>query len=235
MSFHLKNVGKLPQSIVLTLALSSLLACGLDISNNKTSVAIPSPEQTQLAQNQNNLPRDISRAVLRDAAKRSGVKMPDLKITQVTATTFGNPCIFRFGEICTKEYRPIRGWKVVVQVKDQSWTYHVNQPGSQILLDPKVNVSATSQLPKDIADKVVSDASKRSGLPQNAIKITQATQKTFSNACVFSFGEVCTQQYDPVEGWIVTVKVKNQSWTYHVDKTGASIVLDPKVATSTKN
>ena len=122
-----------------------------------------------------------------------------------------------------------------MRVKDQSWTYHVNQTGSQILLDPKVNVSTASQLPKNIAAKVVSDASKRSGLPQNAIKITEATTKTFSNTCVFNFGEVCIQLYDPIEGWIVTVKVKNQSWIYHVDKTGESIVLDPQFANTIKN
>jgi uncharacterized protein YcnI len=233
MSRHLQNIGKLPQTIIFTLALTGLLACGMDITNNNPSLAVPSPQQVQSSPD--NFPQRISKAVLQDASKRSGVKISKLKITQVEFTTFGNSCIFKFGEICTKEYRPIKGWKVVVGVKDQSWTYHVNQSGSQIFLDPKVSISDSSQLPKNIGDKVVNDAAKRSGLPQNAIKITQTTQKTFSNACVFNFGEICTQQYDPVEGWVVVVKVKNQSWTYHVDKTGASIVLDPKVAIPTKN
>ncbi|MEA5552641.1 hypothetical protein VB713_16990 [Anabaena cylindrica UHCC 0172] len=233
MSFHLKNIDKLPQTLIFIFVLTSLLACGMDITNNNTSVAVPSPQQVQSSPD--DFPQSISRAVLQDASKHSGVKIRNLKITQVEFTTFGNSCIFKFGEICTREYRPIKGWKVVVQVKDQSWTYHVNQSGSQIFLDPKVNISKAAQLPKDIADKVVSDASKRSGLPKNAIKITEATQKTFGNACEFNFGEVCTQQYDPVEGWIVIVKVKNQSWTYHVDKTGASIVLDPQVVIPIKN
>ncbi|WP_413173576.1 hypothetical protein [Anabaena azotica] len=229
MLFHLKNNAKLSQSVVLTLVLSSLLACGVDVANNNTSVAIPGSEQIQIAQN--TLPRDISTAVLRDASLRSGVKMADLKISQVTPTTFGNRCMFEFKEVCTKEYRPIQGWVVVVKVKEQSWTYHVSQ-SSQIVIDPKINISDVSQLPESIADKVIQDASSRSGLPNSAIKITRSTTETFSNSCVFNFGEVCTQLFDPVEGWELIVKLKGESWTYHVDKSGSQIVLDPKIATS---
>jgi uncharacterized protein YcnI len=226
---HLKNNSKLSQSVVLTLILSSMLACGVDVANNNTSVAIPGSEQIQIAQN--TLPGDISTAVLRDASLRSGVKIADLKISQVTPKTFGNRCMFEFKEVCTKEYRPIQGWVVIVRVKQQSWTYHVSQ-SSQIVIDPKINISNVSQLPKSIADKVITDAASRSGLPKSAIKITRSTTKTFSNSCVFNFGEVCTQLFDPVEGWQLIVKVKGESWTYHVDKSGSQIVRDPKITTS---
>ncbi|MEI6370404.1 MAG: hypothetical protein WCO49_11940 [Nostocales cyanobacterium ELA608] len=75
----------------------------------------------------------------------------------------------------------------------------------------------------------MSNASKRSGLAVNSLKITQSIQKTFSNSCVFNFGEVCTQIFDPISGWEVIVKVKSQFWTYHVDITGTRIVLDPQI------
>jgi hypothetical protein len=213
-----------PQIFVLVLIITSLFSCSLGVSENSTSANAKNPEQRQL--NQNVLPKSIEQAVLRDAARLSGVKIPNLQITQVTATNFGNPCMFKFGEICTKEYNPIPGWRVIVQVKEQAWTYHVNKSGSQILLDPNVN---TNKLPKKIANAVLSDASKRSGLAVNSLKITQSTQKTFSNPCTFGFGEVCAQIFDPIEGWEVIVKVKSQFWTYHVDITGSNIVLDPQV------
>ena len=89
--------------------------------------------------------------------------------------------------------------------------------------DPKIS---TNQLPKKIANAVLSDASKRAGLAVNSLKITQSTQKTFSNSCVFNFGEVCAQNFDPItQGWEVIVKVKSQFWTYHVDITGTRIVF----------
>ena len=217
-----------PQIFVLVFMVTSLLGCSLGVTENSTSANAKNPEQSQL--NQNTLPKSISQAVLRDAAGVSGVKISDLQIIQVTSANFSNPCIFRFGEVCTREYNPIPGWIVVVQVKEQSWTYHVNKAGSQVLLDPKIS---SNQLPNKIANLVLSDASKRSGLPISSLKIIQSTQKTFSNSCVFNFGEVCAQIFDPVKGWEVIVKVKSQSWTYHVDITGVRIVLDPKIAKTT--
>jgi uncharacterized protein YcnI len=208
--------------------ITSLLGCGLGGTKNSTSANAKNPEQSQL--NQNTLPQSISQALLRDASGISGVKIPNLQITQVTSTNFGNSCVFKFGEICTKEYNPTPGWIVFVQVKEKVWTYHVNKSGSQILLDPKIS---SNKLPKKIANLVLSDASKRSILAVKYLKITQSTQKTFSNSCVFNFGEVCAQIFDPIKGWEVIVKVKSQSWTYHVDITGVRIVLDPQIAKTT--
>ena len=200
------------------------VVCNLGVNENNTFANAQNIEQLQL--NQNTLPKSISQAVLRDASRVSGVKSSNLQITQVTSTNFSNSCIFKFGEVCTREYNPIPGWIVIIQVKEQSWVYHVNKSGSQILLDPKIT---NNQLPKKISNAVLSDASKRSGLAISSLKVTQSIQKNFSNSCTFNFGEVCTQIFDPIKGWEVIVKVKNQFWTYHVDITGTRIVLDPQV------
>ncbi|MEH2189523.1 MAG: hypothetical protein V7K64_25665 [Nostoc sp.] len=96
-------------------------------------------------------------------------------------------------------------------------------------------MSTLQTLPKAIADAILSDASSRSGVGIADLKITQATPKTFGNLCKFNFGEVCTQQYDPVEGWKVIVKVKEESWTYHVNKSNSQIILDPKVNATEKS
>ncbi|BAY97080.1 hypothetical protein NIES37_10170 [Tolypothrix tenuis PCC 7101] len=234
---HVSSVtSHIPQGVILTLALTSLLSYGIGLSSNNTANAAPRAAQVQLSQNVQNsgnrLPKAVAQAVLNDASKRSGVAIANLKITQATAKTFANPCIFQFGEVCTREYRPIQGWEVIVQVNEQSWTYHANRNGSQILLDPKINVSGNVTLPRAIANKVLADAAKRSGVAVANLQITQATAKTFGNQCHFNFGEVCAEIYKPVEGWEVSVKVKEQSWTYHVNKSGSQIVLDPKIKTS---
>ncbi|MEH1834508.1 MAG: hypothetical protein V7L29_21150 [Nostoc sp.] len=233
----IKSTLQLPRGVVLTLALTSLLSCELGLTQSNSAAAVVNTNTTQLSQRlqaqSNNLPRAIANRILRDASKRSGVPRRELQITQVTLKTFANPCIFNFGEICTREYNPIEGWEVVVRVRQDSWTYHVNKSGSQIVLDPKV--SALQILPKAIAYAILSDASNHSGVAIADLKITQATPKTFGNPCQFNFGEICTQQYDPVEGWEVIVKVKGQFWTYHVNKSGSQIVLDPKVSAINKS
>ncbi|MBR8839933.1 MAG: hypothetical protein DSM106950_39540 [Stigonema ocellatum SAG 48.90 = DSM 106950] len=138
---------------MLALAFISLLACGIGLSDNKSATAFPGAEYmggsyiSQVSQGSqkltNKLPKAIANAILRDASKLSQLAIGDLKITQVTQKTFGNGCKFKFGEICTQEFNPIEGWEVVVQVRKQSWTYHVNKSGSQIVLDPKVSKSGS--------------------------------------------------------------------------------------------
>jgi hypothetical protein len=228
---------KLMKGYVLTLALTSLLSWGFGLTENNSAGAISPLDSTQLSQTlqsqSSNLPKAIADKILRDASKRSGVPRRELQITQVISKTFGNPCLFNFGEICTREYNPIEGWEVVVKIRQYSWTYHVDKSGKQIVLDPKV--SALQILPKAIAYTILNDASNRSGVAIADLKITQATPKTFGNSCEFNFGEICIQLFDPIEGWEVIVKVKGQFWTYHVNKSGSQIVLDPKVTVIKKN
>jgi uncharacterized protein YcnI len=219
---------------ILNLALTSLLICGVTLNCSNSALAIPSiisqaPESSEAPTS--NLPTEISTKVLRDASKLSGVPIHTLKISQALSTTFSNSCVFSFGEVCTEQYNPVNGWKVNLKVRGQSWTYHVNKPGSQIVLDPKITASVSSnKLPKAIANKVLIDASKRSKVPIANLKVTKATTKKFSNVCEFNFGEACAEIYKPVAGWEVIVQVKEQSWTYHVSKPSGKIILDPKIS-----
>lgn len=225
------NISKISNSLVLGIALSGLLTTGLTIAHSPSALAItqlqekPVNNYTLAKKLSSQLPQQIQQAIIKDAAKRAGVKSSQVKITQVTPTTFGNPCIFKFNDICTKEYNPISGWIVVVKVQDQSWKYHVNKPGSQILLDPKISTNQLTKLPNNLANIVLKDAAKRTNLPLNAVKISQGTEKTFGNNCIFNFGEVCTQQYDPVFGWEVIVNAQGKSWIYHIDKTGTKLAF----------
>ncbi len=127
---------------IFALMLTSLLTCGCGITNNN-AVADGLGTQTQISQNDSpKLPKAIADKILTDASQGSGVAIPDLKITQVKSQTFSNPCKFNFGEICTQEYNPVAAWEVIVNVKNQYWTYHVNQSGSQIVLDPQFKVDS---------------------------------------------------------------------------------------------
>jgi hypothetical protein len=46
--------------------------------------------------------------------------------------------VFNFGEVCTQIFDPISGWEVIVKVKSQFWTYHVDITGTRIVLDPQI-------------------------------------------------------------------------------------------------
>lgn len=229
--------------IALTLAATGLLVSGTGFAGDTTAaIAADAKSQSLIAQNstQNSngrlgrMPRSLSRAVLRDAAQRSGLPQGQLRIRQITAKTFANPCSFDFGDICTREYNPIEGWEVVVQVRDRDWIYHVNEQGSRIVLDPSVGTTDTN-LPSAVRNAVLKDAAQQSGLRPADLQITQATAKTFANSCEFGFGEVCNDIYRPVAGWEVTVQVRNQSWRYHVSQSNLRVVRDPNVGSSNAN
>ncbi|MBD2446068.1 hypothetical protein H6G76_02630 [Nostoc sp. FACHB-152] len=244
LSSIINSTSKLPKGVVLTLALTSLLSVAQGLTGNYTAEAAPRGEPIQLSQRlpdhfrnrSNRLPRVIANSVIRDAARREGVSNGEVRITQATRKTFSNPCIFNFGEVCTREYNPIQGWEVVVTVQNQYFTYHVDESGSRIVLDPQNGDSDTdtnTRLPRAIANSVLRDAGRRSSdVDTSDIRITQATRKTFSNPCIFNFGEVCTREYNPIEGWEVIVRVGRESWTYHVDESGNRIVLDPQISDS---
>lgn len=230
-----------PKGVVLGLALTSLLSGGLTLALSSAASAAgvewTGGEISQAAQNQTirsrRLPRAIALAVLQDAASRSGQPINSIRIIQATPKTFGNPCAFNFGDRCTYEYNPVQGWEVVVRVRGQAWTYHVDRTASQVVLDPKVSSGNTSELPASVQSAVLNDAARRSGLPINSLQIIEATSKTFSYPCELSFGgPSCALVYNPVPGWEVVVQVGQRSWLYRSDRTGSRIALNPTIASN---
>lgn len=222
--------------IALTLVFASLLSSGISLAGDTSiATAADASSQIQIAQNSNGrlgrMPRSLSRAVLQDAAQRSGLPQGQLRIRQINAKTFANPCSFDFGEVCTRDFNPVEGWEVVVQVRDRNWTYHVNETGSQIVLDPRVSAADTN-LPSAVRNAILRDAAQQSGLRPSDLQITQATAKTFANSCEFGFGEVCNDVYRPIAGWEVTVRVRNQSWRYHASRSNLRVVRDPNVGSN---
>ena len=213
----------------LAFALTNLMMCS---AANAPAIAAELPNRSPLLLAQTPAPREVPMpgaylsAVLQDAYKRTNLPPATLRVNQVKSTTFGNPCVFNFGEVCTNEYNPVEGWDVLVQGNNQTWNYRVDKTGSKIALNPK-NVAAIA-MPIALQNQILTAAANRAGLPPTNIKITQATAKNFGNACQFNFGEVCTFKYR-IEGWEVLVAVRGQTWTYHIDKTGAQIALDPKM------
>ncbi|MBD2437270.1 hypothetical protein [Nostoc sp. FACHB-110] len=235
------NITSKPSTkVALTLALASLLSVGQGFIGDYSVEAAPRGESLQLSQRlpdhfrnrTTRLPRGIANSIISDAANRAGVANSQARITRATRRTFSNPCNFNFGEVCTREYNPIQGWEVIAQVRGQSWTYHVDESGSQIVLDPQIDDSGTvtnDTLPTAISNKILRDAARRSNTDTSDLRITKTTRRTFSNPCNFNFGEVCTREYNPIEGWEVIVRVNRESWTYHVDESGSRIVLDPQI------
>lgn len=225
------------KGVMLGLALTSVLMGGVGIGSEAVAGAEWSAATRQTAQGARNrpakLPRAVLQNVLQDAMRRSGAALGDMRIMAVDAKTFSNNCVFNFGDVCTYEYTPIAGWEIVVNAKGQSFTYHVNQSGSQIAINPKLTEKPVSTMPGAYIDAVIMDAARRASVAPATVKILQSKPTTFGNLCAFNFGEICTKDYNPIAGYAVTAQVKGQSWNYHVSQNGAQVVLDPKAIATT--
>lgn len=129
------------RSILPMLALTGLMSGVVGLSFNNTATAQINAQSKSLTvlpkhKHSSPIPRMILRRVLRNASTQLGVPKRRLKY-KVKPKTFANPCVFQFGQICTREYNPIHGWVVKVSSKHKSTIYHVKMVAiSQI---PKQN------------------------------------------------------------------------------------------------
>ena len=86
------------------------------------------------------------------------------------------------------------------------------------------------KLPTNLATAVLEDAAKRFGLSSRMLRIENASRKSFANSCIFEFGKFCTREFKPIDGWEVTLRVKERLVNYRVNQTGTRIVLDPNTS-----
>jgi len=89
---------------------------------------------------------------------------------------------------------------------------------------------APPTLPSAQADRLRQDLSKRTGKPPQVFRVTEATQKTWSNGCLDLArpDELCTESL--VEGWRVVLSEGDRLWIYHTDRRGQTYRLNPSTA-----
>ncbi len=79
-----------------------------------------------------------------------------------------------------------------------------------------------------VAQAVITDLSKQTGIPKEKLKITRYSRQTWSNGClgIAKPDEICTQAL--VEGWRVVVSGNNRTWVYRSDRNGRIVRLEPQ-------
>ncbi|PSB03994.1 hypothetical protein [Merismopedia glauca] len=181
--------------------------------------------------NDTELPKRVADAVLEDAASVLNVSAARLEIIKAEEKIWSGGCLGlpRPREACTRNLVP--GWEVTVRGNRQILVYRTNQSGSVVRLDREASDfedSMNSELPDDLADAVLRETQRRSGLSRSRLKIVAASQKTWSDGCLGLGGiaDICAA--GRVKGWLVTVEGGNQRWVYHTDSSGSRIVLNPE-------
>ena len=143
-----------------TFLLAAIFSLGANFTIINSAVAYPaSSEQVTremvnprnslvVSQNRSNrptntLPATVANAVKKDAAKRTGIALGKLKITNYNQETWPNGClgIAAPDQICTQALVP--GWRITVTDGQKIWVYRTDNSGRNIRLENQ-NVSFNS-------------------------------------------------------------------------------------------
>lgn len=175
------------------------------------------------------LPKRVVDAVLKDASSVFGVPSYRLKITQAEERNWAGGCLElpKPGEGCTRNIVP--GWRITVVNDSQRLIYHSDRSGYRIRLNQDASdyrEDSYSEFPESLADKILRETQRRSGLSRSSLKIASAERKTWSDSCLGLGGaaEICARER--IEGWQVAVEGGKQRWIYRSDRSGSRIILD---------
>ena len=162
------------------------------------------------------LPGSVANAVRQDLSRKVKIPANKLKITEFSRKTWSDGCLgIPTNEFCTRAL--VEGWRISLSNGRQTRVYRTDNEGKVIRLE---NQLATSKLPAALADAVLQDASKRSGLPISSLRIVKAERRTWTNGCLGlgDPGVVCTQALVP--GWQVIVEGGKQRLVYRTGESG---------------
>jgi hypothetical protein len=151
------------------------------------------------------LPKGVANAVRSQAAKYLNLPQDSLNIISYKRKQTTNEA----------------SWEVTVAGNGKQLTYETNRNGSQIKLAGSNTQSETANLPKNIAEQILAQASQQSGKPVSRLQIVEAQRKQWPDAClgISKPGVACAQIVVP--GWQVTVSDGQQRWVYRVGEATA--------------
>lgn len=232
------------ERIFAALVLTGILSLGAGLTLLQTAFAAParlSESTTELVKvkdqkvgqnldrkQANRLPPRIANAVRQDLSRQTGIAVGRLKITDFNQKTWTDGCLGlpKSGKFCTQAVVP--GWRVVVSSGNKTWVYRTNSTGQVLHLQksdtPVSNIP--ENFPKSIANAVIADASTQLGLPVNQIRLVQAEQKTWPDACLGIYAPDILCAPATVEGWRVTVQGNGQRLVYRTNAAGSVVKLD---------
>jgi hypothetical protein len=223
---------KPPQQIISALVLTGILSLSTGLTLLQTATSAPSkasPEAADKSEDKlisdraNQLPRSVANTVRRDLSRRVGIPVEQLKVINYKRKIWPNGCLGlpKTDEVCTQAL--VEGWRITLSDGRSSWVYRTDLEGLVLRLEPQ---TGSVNLPKAVADAVLQDASRRSGLPISKLRIVQAERRTWSDSCL-GLGtpvESCLQVLVP--GWLVTVEGGQQRLVYHTNASGSVLRLN---------
>ena len=191
--------------------------------------AHPDGKQVRLnvAASRMTLPSSVTRRVLRKASRVSGLPRKSWKIVKSQPQQWERKCEER------QSCKPVKisGWKVVVANNTEELVFLSDRRGNLIQLANRSNgISRSnlpgSNLPENIAEKILAQASQDSRLPISRLRVVEAKPQQWADSCLEINPNNPACNPEKVKGWRVTVSDGQNQWVYRVGEV-VKIKLDP--------
>lgn len=171
------------------------------------------------------LPRRVRNSVFKEARNISGLSRRKLGIVSFKPANWEYGCEdFSFNNPCDRV--AVSGWEVTVSGESQTWVFFTDATGNQVKLANQSNQNNQQTLPRIVANTILKDAVRWSGLPSRRIRIVGSQRKIWNNPCYLTFNRICNKAFIRTPGWIVTLKANNQTWIYHANDNASIVALD---------
>ena len=179
--------------------------------------AHPDGKQMRLnvAASQMNLPSSVTRRVLRKASQVSGLPKKSLRIVKSQPQQWEHVNQVK-----------IPGWQVVVATDKENLIFLSDHRGNLVKLVNKSGEVSRNNLPKNITEKILAQASRDARLPVSKLRVVTAKPQQWTDSCLEIEGNNPACNPEMVKGWQVTVSDGRNQWVYRVGEV-VKIKLDP--------
>lgn len=180
------------------------------------------------------LPSEVANAVLEAAARRSGLDIAELSITQIQVRDWPNLCleVDVSGQKCHPRTAP--GWQIAIAAGDERLVYHVDRSGDLILFNSLLSSTleplAQPPLPSGLATLVKAELAKNVGISPGQVEVAEYSHQTWTDSCLGLLHSQAVCDSNRVNGWRIVLSNGATRWVYRTDATGKTLGLETSIS-----
>jgi hypothetical protein len=180
------------------------------------------------------LPAEVANAVLEAAARRSGLDIAELSITQIQVRDWSNLCLAvdESGQKCDIGTPP--GWQIAIAAGNERLVYHVDHPGEVLLFNAALSsiVEPLKQppLPSGLVTLVKADLIKTLGISPEQLQVVEYSPQTWRDSCLGLLNSQAVCDRNRVNGWRIVLSNGGTRWVYRTDGTGKTLGLETSIS-----
>ncbi|HEY9835652.1 MAG TPA: hypothetical protein V6D27_01940 [Vampirovibrionales bacterium] len=180
------------------------------------------------------LPAEVANAVLEASARRSGLDLADLSITEIQVRDWPNLCLEV--EASSQKCHPqtVSGWQIAIAAGQERLVYQVDRSGEMILFNPvlssTVDTLMQAPLPSGLATLVKADLAKNVGISPEQVEVAEYSPQIWTDSCLGLLHSQAVCDRNRVSGWRIVLSNAGTRWVYRTDATGKTLGLETAIS-----